>query len=199
MIRLRIAAYLQVPFVNNKEMVLHLATPIFLLLLTLWPLWVMVFCTTPYRAFLSLTRYVLGSSLLTILDNWTPHLPIYFFGRPMDLIPMSIHSSLFVFFSILLKCPHNFILCALIYNVVQIWPGQTVTCLHTISPDHIWTTLYLTMSFPLINVSNLSFFLFSILLQFKLHCISFLIPVYNLNNRTNINLSYWSLSHDTSF
>jgi hypothetical protein len=28
------------------------------------------------------------------------------------------------------------------YEVVQIWPGQTVTCLHTISPGHIWTTLY---------------------------------------------------------
>jgi hypothetical protein len=28
------------------------------------------------------------------------------------------------------------------YKVVQIWPGQTVTCLHTISPSHIWTTLY---------------------------------------------------------
>ena len=27
--------------------------------------------------------------------------------------------------------------------MVQIWPGQTVTCLHTISPGHIWTTLYL--------------------------------------------------------
>jgi hypothetical protein len=27
--------------------------------------------------------------------------------------------------------------------VVQIWPGQTVTSLHTISPGHIWTTLYL--------------------------------------------------------
>jgi hypothetical protein len=27
------------------------------------------------------------------------------------------------------------------YKVVQIWPGQTVTCLHTNSPDH-WTTLY---------------------------------------------------------
>jgi hypothetical protein len=26
--------------------------------------------------------------------------------------------------------------------VVQIWPGQTVTCLHTNSPGHIWTTLY---------------------------------------------------------
>jgi hypothetical protein len=28
------------------------------------------------------------------------------------------------------------------YKVVQIWPRQTVTCLHTISPGHIWTTLY---------------------------------------------------------
>jgi hypothetical protein len=30
-----------------------------------------------------------------------------------------------------------------IYKVVQIWPGQTVTCLHTNSPGHIWTTLYM--------------------------------------------------------
>jgi hypothetical protein len=29
------------------------------------------------------------------------------------------------------------------YKVVQIWPGQTVTFLHTNSPGHIWTTLYL--------------------------------------------------------
>jgi hypothetical protein len=29
-----------------------------------------------------------------------------------------------------------------IYKVVQIWPGQTVTCLHTNSPGHIWTTLH---------------------------------------------------------
>jgi hypothetical protein len=28
-----------------------------------------------------------------------------------------------------------------IYKVVQIWPGTTVTSLHTISPGHIWTTL----------------------------------------------------------
>jgi hypothetical protein len=28
------------------------------------------------------------------------------------------------------------------YKVVQIWPEQTGTCLHTISPGHIWTTLY---------------------------------------------------------
>jgi hypothetical protein len=31
-------------------------------------------------------------------------------------------------------------------KVVQIWPGQTVTCLHTISPGHIWTTLYVNGS-----------------------------------------------------
>jgi hypothetical protein len=30
------------------------------------------------------------------------------------------------------------------YKVVQIWPGQTVTCLHTNRPGHIWTTLYIT-------------------------------------------------------
>jgi hypothetical protein len=30
-----------------------------------------------------------------------------------------------------------------VYKVVQIWPGQTVTCLHTNSPGHIWTTLYI--------------------------------------------------------
>jgi hypothetical protein len=28
------------------------------------------------------------------------------------------------------------------YKVVQIWPGKTVTCLHTNRPGHIWTTLY---------------------------------------------------------
>jgi hypothetical protein len=28
------------------------------------------------------------------------------------------------------------------YKVVQIWSGQTVTCLHTNRPGHIWTTLY---------------------------------------------------------
>jgi hypothetical protein len=33
------------------------------------------------------------------------------------------------------------------YKVVQIWPGQTVTCLHTNSPGHIWTTLYLQLQF----------------------------------------------------
>jgi uncharacterized membrane protein len=33
----------------------------------------------------------------------------------------------------------------LTYKVVQIWPGQTVTCSHTISPGHIWTTLYITL------------------------------------------------------
>jgi hypothetical protein len=28
------------------------------------------------------------------------------------------------------------------FKVVQIWPGQTVTCLHTNRSGHIWTTLY---------------------------------------------------------
>jgi hypothetical protein len=30
-----------------------------------------------------------------------------------------------------------------LYKVVQIWPGKTVTCLHTNRPGHIWTTLYI--------------------------------------------------------
>ena len=29
------------------------------------------------------------------------------------------------------------------YKVVQIWPGQTVTCLHANHPGHIWNTLYM--------------------------------------------------------
>ena len=38
------------------------------------------------------------------------------------------------------------------YKVVQIWPGQTVTCLHTNSPGHIWTTLYLYCYYTVIFV-----------------------------------------------
>jgi hypothetical protein len=30
-----------------------------------------------------------------------------------------------------------------INKVVQIWPGKTVTCLHTSRPGHIWITLYI--------------------------------------------------------
>ena len=33
-----------------------------------------------------------------------------------------------------------------IYKVVQIWPRQTVTCLHTNRPGHIWTTCYIFFS-----------------------------------------------------
>jgi hypothetical protein len=29
------------------------------------------------------------------------------------------------------------------YKVAEIWPGQTVTCLHTNSPGHILTTFYI--------------------------------------------------------
>jgi hypothetical protein len=32
------------------------------------------------------------------------------------------------------------------YKVAQIWPGQIVTCLHTNSPGHIWTILYIRPS-----------------------------------------------------
>jgi hypothetical protein len=42
------------------------------------------------------------------------------------------------------------------YKVVQIWPGQTVTCLHTNSPGHIWTTLYIYIClYPLSQQPNM--------------------------------------------
>jgi hypothetical protein len=41
--------------------------------------------------------------------------------------------------------------CRLSYKVVQIWPGQIVTCLHTNSPGHIWTTLYFMISVQATN------------------------------------------------
>jgi hypothetical protein len=39
------------------------------------------------------------------------------------------------------------------YKVVQIWPGQTLTSLHTNSPGHIWTTLYFWSTFRSVQVS----------------------------------------------
>ena len=41
------------------------------------------------------------------------------------------------------------------YKVVQIWPGQTVTCLHTDRPGYIWTTLY---SLPITRNKSVLFF-----------------------------------------
>jgi hypothetical protein len=50
-------------------------------------------------------------------------------------------------------CPQTFIYVnnIIMYKVVQIWPGQTVTCLHTNSSGHIWTTLY----YVICNVYNI--------------------------------------------
>jgi hypothetical protein len=45
--------------------------------------------------------------------------------------------------------------CYPLYKVVQIWPGQTVTCLHTASPGHIWTTLYFRKNTTRLSVSLL--------------------------------------------
>jgi hypothetical protein len=39
-----------------------------------------------------------------------------------------------------------------IYKVVQIWPGQSETCLHTNSPGHIWTTLYIPYDNPACSI-----------------------------------------------
>jgi hypothetical protein len=40
------------------------------------------------------------------------------------------------------------------YKVVQIWPGQTVTYLHTNRPGYIWTTLYHVYLFPILKTGN---------------------------------------------
>jgi len=39
------------------------------------------------------------------------------------------------------------------YKVVQIWPGLMSPDLHTISPGHIWTTLYMFLHFETKNLS----------------------------------------------
>ena len=57
------------------------------------------------------------------------------------------------------------------YKVVQIWPGQTVTCLHTNSPGHIWTTLYnrdgvFTARYELNTLKNSTFFPHSVFMCF---------------------------------
>ena len=57
--------------------------------------------------------------------------------------------------------------------MVQIWPGQTVTCLHTISPGHIWTTLYIQQ----ININaTLNCFAFLTARVHFLHC-----PITNIS------------------
>jgi hypothetical protein len=43
---------------------------------------------------------------------------------------------------IIFTCADLYVITRRTFKVVQIWPGQTVTCLHTNSPGHIWTTLY---------------------------------------------------------
>jgi hypothetical protein len=71
-------------------------------------------------------------------------------------------SSLCVFYLLFFSCKRLLYSCLAIYRVliflfnvlfpyipvkskvVQIWPGQTVTCLHTNRPGHIWTTLYVS-------------------------------------------------------
>jgi hypothetical protein len=57
---------------------------------------------------------------------------------PFDLQSLSILIHYTRLLNMLLVCDY-----VCMYKVVQIWPGQTVTCLHTNSPGHIWTTLYI--------------------------------------------------------
>jgi hypothetical protein len=61
--------------------------------------------------------------------------------------------SYVIFVCTLFYCNHLFFClnlcyfwCVGMYKVVHIWPGQTVTCWHTISPGHIWTTLYVLIT-----------------------------------------------------
>jgi hypothetical protein len=55
--------------------------------------------------------------------------------------------------------------------VVQIWPGQTVTCLHTNSPGHIWTTLYNCYLEPLLSQSEILYTWYDCtFLRFSLKC-----------------------------
>ena len=79
------------------------------------------------------------------LHHFTSFSQLYYRSSP----PFFTYASSFFHYPISLprpycdSIPQN--LCAK-YKVVQIWPGQTVTCLHTISPGHIWTTLYLLLT-----------------------------------------------------
>jgi hypothetical protein len=50
-------------------------------------------------------------------------------GHSVEILPHYIYITVFLVYNVL-------------HKVVQIWPGQTVTCLHTNRPGHIWTTLY---------------------------------------------------------
>ena len=78
-------------------------------------------------------RDMSSSPLLNSLNNLTYHLSVYF-RRPLELTAVGLHSVIFltVFVSfILFRCPHHFILCALVY---------------------------LTIFSPLINFSNSSLF-----------------------------------------
>ena len=57
------------------------------------------------------------------------------------------------------------------YKVVQIWPGQTVTCLYTNRPGHIWTTLYkqLVLRTVFVKLKNSSRALFRVGVVLDLH------------------------------
>jgi hypothetical protein len=78
--------------------------------------------------------------LITFLFHWSPRivnnisLPIIYIRHPVARISE-------------INCRY--------YKVVQIWPGQTVTCLHTNRPGHIWTTLY---SLPITRNKSVLFF-----------------------------------------
>ena len=114
-----------------------------LLTLTLWTphSWLAVTCRNSSMSFPSLKPKKLF--LLTV-HTWEAEMTcrILFFTKPITSSG-TLHTNFFNNSSPDLSTN----ICRVIwptvnYKVVQIWPGQTVTCLDTISPGHIWTTLY---------------------------------------------------------
>jgi hypothetical protein len=78
------------------------------------------------------TRYPLYRS------GWAPE-PIWKISPPPGIDPRSAQSIGSRYTGWVIPAPLTTDIQA-IYKVVQIWPVQTMTCLHTNSPGHIWTT-----------------------------------------------------------
>jgi hypothetical protein len=74
-----------------------------------------------------------------------------------------------------------------IWKVVQIWPGQTVTCLHTISPGHIWTTLYIYS----INMCIYMVYIYTYIYHIYIHIYSIYMCIY-------IHIHIYTYTHITS-
>jgi hypothetical protein len=97
-------------FTDSKLAVNHL-------LLTFQPYLGFVFCTRLSQDFVSLMRWLQFHSFRFFKSYITASLHL-FFGRPLVLTPVGFHSAIFLtnfISSFMLRCPHNFILCAFVY------------------------------------------------------------------------------------